>query len=159
MLCVCEELTIEMLSKTYKVAIIETKPQILKLYGVPSRLWLSLYSIDTRILTFISQSTVPSYDYYIHIYDYSHFNSEKDIKLAIILHELAHIKYPDSAENDLADTEISCDMFVADKGYQVGLAKVLWMIDHLAESLSNEQLKDITIKRITSLNSILDHAG
>jgi hypothetical protein len=130
-----------------KIAIVENKDAVLKVFGLKNEKWLSVWNIDSRILTLFYKAFDDEYDWYIVVYDYADFCEDPEIKEAIIWHELGHIEFP-VYENQLSvDNEIKCDGLAIKKGHKEGLKKVLELTLKMAHSLNHDLLKKMTTER------------
>lgn len=130
-----------------RVAIIENKEAVLKVFGMRNGKWLDLWDIDSRILTLFFKSYEADYDWFIVVYDYPAFCADNDMKEAIIWHELGHIEFPVFEKQLSIQSEIHCDSLAIKNGHKEGLRKVLELTLKMARTLNHEILTDITSER------------
>ena len=147
MKCIGELLDQEKYRVNGKIAIIENKEAVLKVFGFRNGKWLDLWDIDSRILTLFYKSYEAEFDWFIVVYDYPTFCADKDIKEAIIWHELGHIEYPVLEQEMSIESEIQCDGLAIKNGYQEGIRKILNLTMKMAKTLNHEVLTHVTFER------------
>ena len=130
-----------------RIAIIENKEAVLKVFGLSNGKWLDLWDIDSRILTLFFKSYEADYDWFIVVYDYPAFCADNDMKEAIIWHELGHIEFPVFEKQLSIQSEIQCDSLAIKNGHKEGMRKVLELTLKMARTLNHEILTDITSER------------
>lgn len=153
MICVCEELYPPRYGLSGKAAIVEAKQTVLKNFGLRDEHWLRLWNIDCRLLTMFYQSLDPRYDWFIVVYDYEKFCIDREVKEAIIWHEVGHITYPVGRNSISVENEIKCDHIAVNSGQKEGLKKVLDLTLNMARSLNNELLMKMTNERKERINA------
>lgn len=147
MKCIGELLDQEKYGVDGKIAVVENKEAVMKVFGLKNEKWLNVWNIDSRILTLFYKSFEAPYDWYIVVYDYQAFCADQDIKEAIIWHEIGHIQYP-VYENQLnLESEIECDGLAIRKGHKEGIRKVLELTLKMAHSLNHDLLTKLTTER------------
>lgn len=134
-----------------RVAIVENKEAVMKVFGLSHGSWLDLWEIDSRILTLFFKSYEPDYDWFIVVYDYPAFCADNEIKEAIIWHELGHIQFPVFEKQLCITSEIQCDRLAIRKGHKEGIQKILELTLKMARNLNHEILTDITTQRQSML--------
>lgn len=154
MICLCEELSLSYCGLDGIIAILEDKHTVLKNFGLNDGSWLNLWNIDCRLLTMFNQSLDAHYDWFIVVYDYEKFCSDREIKEAIIWHEIGHITYPAGKNIICTDTEVQCDRVAIDYGQKEGIKKILDLTLKMARSLNNEVLLNRTKERQKQLHFI-----
>ncbi|WNF21059.1 hypothetical protein [Mesobacillus jeotgali] len=147
MKCIGELLDQEKYRVYGRIAIIENKEAVLRVFGFKSEKWLDIWDIDSRVLTLFYKSYEDDFDWFIVVYDYMAFCSDKDIKEAIIWHELGHIEYPVPEQQMSIESEIQCDRLAIKNGHMVGVSKILNLTMKMASSLNHEILTHITLQR------------
>ena len=147
MKCIGELLDSEKYRVNGRIAIIENKEAVMKVFGLKREKWLKVWNIDSRILTLFYKSYEAEYDWFIVVYDYPIFCAEKEIKEAIIWHELGHIDYPVYEQQISLDSEILCDGLAIKNGHKEGMRKVLELTLKMARSLNHDTLTQITTER------------
>lgn len=152
MICIGELLGQEKYRDYGRIAIIENKEAILNVFGFKDGKWLDLWDIDSRILTLFYQSYDAEYDWFIVVYDYPDFCTDKEIKEAIIWHELGHIEHPVRQMHISLDSEIQCDGLAIKNGHQEGISKILNLTMKMAKKLNHEILTQITHQRQMKLH-------
>jgi hypothetical protein len=145
--CIGELLETEKYRINGRIAIIENKEAVMKVFGLKHHQWLKVWNIDCRILTLFYKSYEAEYDWFILVYDYPAFCADQEIKEAIIWHELGHIDYPVYEQQLSVDSEIQCDWLAIKNGHREGLQKVLELTLKMARSLNHEILTEITTER------------
>jgi hypothetical protein len=145
--CIGELLEQEKYTVNGRIAIIENKEAILKVFGLSNGKWLDLWDIDSRILTLFYKSYEAEFDWFIVVYDYQAFCTDKDIKEAIIWHELGHIEFPVVEQQLSIESEIQCDGLAIKHGHQEGIRKILNLTMKMAKTLNHEILTQITFER------------
>jgi hypothetical protein len=149
--CIGELLDSDKYGVIGKIAIVENKNAVMKVFGLKHEKWLNVWNIDSRILTLFYKSYEDEYDWYIVVYDYYAFCEDPEIREAIIWHELGHIEYP-VYENQLSlDSEIQCDGLASKKGHKEGMRLVLELTLKMARSLNHDLLTRITTERQVKL--------
>jgi hypothetical protein len=145
--CIGEVLDSKKYGISGRIAIIENRFAVMKVFGLRDDDWLKVWNIDSRILTLFYKADESEFDWYIVVYDYEAFCADLEIKEAIIWHEIGHIEYP-VYENQLSvASEIECDGLAVKKGYKEGIRKVLELTLLMAHSLNHELLKKMTTER------------
>ncbi|WP_226641889.1 hypothetical protein [Mesobacillus subterraneus] len=147
MICIGELLDPAKYHVNGKIAIIENKEAVLKVFGFKSGKWLDLWDIDSRILTLFYKSYEEEFDWFIVVYDYQAFCDDSDIKEAIIWHEIGHIEYPVPEHQMSIESEIQCDRLAIQNGHRAGVSKILNLTMKMASSLNHEILTHITLQR------------
>lgn len=147
MKCIGEILDADKYRVNGRIAIIENKEAVLKVFGFKSGKWLDLWDIDSRILTLFYKSFEAEFDWFIVVYDYQAFCDDSDIKEAIIWHEIGHIKYPVPEHQMSIESEIQCDRLAIQNGHMAGVSKILNLTMKMASSLNHEILTHITLQR------------
>lgn len=147
MKCIGELLDQEKYRVSGKIAIIENKEAILNIFGLKNEKWLDLWDIDPRVLTLFYKSYEAEFDWFIVVYDYPAFCADKDIKEAIIWHELGHIEYPVLEQQLSIESEIQCDGLAIKNGHREGIKKILNLTMKMAKTLNHEILTHITRER------------
>ncbi|RSD25427.1 hypothetical protein [Mesobacillus subterraneus] len=147
MKCIGELLDQEKYRVKGRIAIIENKETVMKVFGLTNAKWLNVWNIDSRILTLFYKSFESEYDWYIVVYDYPAFCADPEIKEAIIWHELGHIQYPVFEQQLNLDSEIKCDGLAIMNGHKEGMRKVLDLTLSMARTLNHEILTHITTER------------
>lgn len=147
MKCIGELLNQEKYCIKGRIAIIENKEAILKIFGLKNEKWLELWDIDSRVLTLFYKSYEADFDWFIVVYDYPAFCADKDIKEAIIWHELGHIEYPVHEQQLSIESEIQCDGLAVKNGHLEGIQKILNLTMKMAKTLNHEILTHITSER------------
>jgi hypothetical protein len=145
--CIGELLDQEKYRVNGNIAIIENKEAVLKVFGLRNGKWLDLWDIDSRILTLFYKSYESEFDWFIVVYDYPTFCTDKDIKEAIIWHELGHIDYPVPEQQLSIESEIQCDGLAIKNGHQEGIRKILNLTMKMARTLNHEILTHVTFER------------
>jgi hypothetical protein len=145
--CMCELLDQEKYRVNGKIAIVENKEAVLKVFGLRNGKWLDLWDIDSRILTLFYKSYEAEFDWFIVVYDYPTFCADKDIKEAIIWHELGHIEYPVLEQHLSIESEIQCDGLAIKNGHKEGIRKILNLTMKMAKTLNHEILTQVTFER------------
>ena len=130
-----------------RIAIIENKEAVLKVFGLSHGKWLDLWEIDSRILTLFFKSYEADFDWFIVVYDYPAFCADNDMKEAIIWHELGHIEFPVFEKQLSIHSEIQCDSLAIKNGHKEGIRKILELTLKTARTLNHEILTDITTER------------
>ncbi|WP_409305054.1 hypothetical protein [Peribacillus sp. SCS-155] len=149
--CLCEVLSQEKYQMSQRVAIIEDKKTVLKFSGLIQKDWLTVWDIDSRLLTLCFDSLSDEYDKLIVVYDYEAFCADPEIKEAILYHELGHLTYPVLQGETNMEAELQCDQHAIVNGYKAGLEKVLQLMLSMARSLNNKLLLDMTTSRLHQL--------
>ncbi|WP_353050283.1 hypothetical protein [Bacillus sp. ISL-47] len=149
----CEEIDPPRYGLSGKAAIIEDKQTVLKNFGLRDGNWLRLWNIDSRLLTMFYQSLDSRYDWFIVVYDYEKFCIDREVKEAIIWHEVGHITYPVGRNCISLENEINCDHMAVKSGQKEGLKKVLDLTLDMARSLNNELLIKLTNERKERINA------
>ncbi|WP_079509179.1 hypothetical protein [Mesobacillus jeotgali] len=152
MKCIGELLNQEKYRAYGRIAIIENKEAILKVFGFRSQKWLDVWDIDSRILTLFYKSYETEFDWFIVVYDYPSFCADHDIKEAIIWHELGHIEYPVYEQKVNVDSEIQCDSLAIINGHKEGIRKILNLTLKMAKTLNHEILTQMTLERQMKLS-------
>lgn len=147
MKCIGELLEQEKYCIQGRIAIIENKEAILKVFGFRDGKWLDIWDIDSRILTLFYQSYDADYDWFIVVYDYPAFCADMEIKDAIIWHELGHIEHPVHQSQVSLDSEVQCDGLAIKNGHQEGIRKILNLTMKMAKTLNHEILTHVTFER------------
>ncbi|WP_249745277.1 hypothetical protein [Mesobacillus boroniphilus] len=147
MRCIGELLDQEKYGVNGRIAIIENKEAVLTVFGFKNGKWLNLWDIDSRILSLFYKSYDAEFDWFIVVYDYATFCADKDIKEAIIWHEIGHIVYPVLEQQLNIESEIQCDGLAIKNGHQEGIRKILNLTMKMAKTLNNETLTYITFER------------
>ncbi|MGG1574258.1 hypothetical protein [Fictibacillus sp. NRS-1165] len=150
MICLCESLNEEIYGE--RIAIIEDKSEIMRTFGLENEQWLHLWNIDNRILTLCYSSLDPKYDRFIVVYDYAFFCKDRDMKQAIIWHEIGHSQYPVLEGEINLHSETKCDELAFVKGCKPGLEKFLMLTYKMAKTLNNQLLLTMTKERIKALH-------
>lgn len=147
MICIGELLDPDKYGVNGRIAIIENKEAVLKVFGFKSGKWLDLWDIDSRILTLFYKSYEEEFDWFIVVYDYQVFCDDSDIKEAIIWHEIGHIEYPVPEHQMSIESEIQCDRLAIQNGHMAGVSKILNLTMKMASLLNHEILTHITLQR------------
>jgi hypothetical protein len=145
--CIGELLDSEKYYVNGRIAIIENKEAVMKVFGLKQEQWLKVWNIDSRILTLFYKSYEAEFDWFIVVYDYPAFCADQEVKEAIIWHELGHIEYPVFEQELNIDSEIQCDGLAIKNGHKEGMRKVLELTLKMASSLNHEILTQITTER------------
>ncbi|MDP4172013.1 MAG: hypothetical protein Q8906_15495 [Bacillota bacterium] len=153
MICLCEVLDPVKYHLKSKVAILESKHASLAAFGLRDEKWLHMWDIDTRLLTLFYQSLDREYDWFIVVYDYPEFCSDREIKEAIIWHEIGHIDHPVLSNSVQLECEIQCDELAKQNGYGSGMKCVLDLTLKMAHSLNHPLLTHMTTVRKIRLTS------
>ncbi|MCM3121777.1 MULTISPECIES: hypothetical protein [unclassified Mesobacillus] len=147
MKCIGEFLEHEKYNAYGRIAIIENKEAILKVFGFKNGKWLDLWDIDPRVLTLFYRSYEDECDWFIVVYDYPSFCIDNDIKEAIIWHEIGHIEHPVPEQQVSIDSEIHCDNLAIKNGHKEGIRKILNLTMMMAKTLNHEILTQMTMER------------
>lgn len=154
LICLCEVLDERKYQLSGKVAIFEDKKTVLRAFGLTNEKWLQLWNIDSRVLTLCFDSLDQEYEKFIVVFDYETFCSDKDVKEAILFHELGHIHHPVLKGEISVEAEIECDQNAIKNGYRTGILKVLRLMLDMAKSLNHKLLIDMTMQRLQHIESL-----
>lgn len=147
MKCIGELLDSKKYGVSGKIAVVENKAAVMKVFGLKNDHWLKVWNIDSRILTLFYKAFEEEYDWYVVVYNYEDFCADPEIKEAIIWHEIGHIEFPVYENQMSIDNEINCDQLASRKGHKEGMRKVLELTLKMAHSLNHELLKKMTTER------------